>query len=166
MRGNDTKATSGAKLVFGLPFLKVCDEMQFPHSKNGSLPPETAKAQAKTTPNINVRSLTGFGLSGSYRTPNEILNQLVMQEILAGRPVVVGTQFPSPPDNPDLGAKTQPRKRMAHMVVITGFKTETGSYKNTTYEFLNSWGTEWGTQGYGTMPATWYAPEMFSFRTQ
>lgn len=165
--------TNAACALIGARFAGICDEAMFPRDQIGKAPSAEAQAAAKLTRRCAVRGLAGFGPITVSRTeppqqpyspPKELLNQMIMEEIRAGRPVVIGLQFPRGVSKITMEtAKGGTRKnRFPHAVLITGFTTKTGNLQDTTYEILNSWGKEWGDQGYGTLTSQWEIETAFS----
>jgi hypothetical protein len=127
--------------------------------------------------NLTIRSCRGFPMSVNHTdfpvwlrkkiksenklTPSDwkIINQDMMRhEIANGRPVVLATIFPhaksfNNPSNARLDGDIVMRKGFkgehynAHFVVVSGYKPDPEHPNETLFEFINSWGTNWGNKG-------------------
>jgi C1A family cysteine protease len=76
----------------------------------------------------------------------------VIQALNAGVPVPVGMRWAMGGQNWWRSGylNEQPAyEDKGHAVTIVGYKSETGRIEDTVFTFKNSWGTEWGANGYG-----------------
>jgi len=76
----------------------------------------------------------------------------VIQSLNAGVPVPVGMRWAMGGQNWWRSGylNEQPAfEDKGHAVTIVGYKSETGRIEDTVFTFKNSWGTEWGVNGYG-----------------
>lgn len=127
--------------------------------------------------NFTIRSCRGFPLSVNHtdfpvwlrkkiRSENKLhpsewrlINQdLLRYEIAQGRPVVLATLFPNAksfnnPENPTLNGDIVMRKGFkgqnwnAHCIVVSGYKPDPENPNEVLFEFINSWGPNWGNKG-------------------
>lgn len=137
--------------------LGVCSEKDFPLSKIGSTPSAEIQALAKSRRGLKMHGIfesEPCPVPGPFRhgwpyDGDEIANQIVMHEIKNGRPVIVSCGLPK---------KLGPKEVIdydnwsggygPHAALIVGFRTKDGSYDQTYYEIVNSWGPGWGDKGY------------------
>jgi len=88
--------------------------------------------------------------------------------LLAGSPVVMGINSSAehflpgarrkPADLSPLGGKELGKVESAHAVLVVGFDDTKKRFR-----FRNSWGPEWGTNGYATIPYDWIDSPMATF---
>lgn len=75
----------------------------------------------------------------------------VMHALNEGVPVVLGVQWPvaeSLASAPIL-SKQKPRRDYAHAITLVGYRSDDGDRNSLRFVFKNSWGNNWGINGYG-----------------
>ena len=166
-QSSEAGAADSAHLALDVAVRGVCSEADYPFSKlmPAVLPPAEIRAKALARPLPIVRGLSNFARvphlnsfqvgDWGWEAAHMIATQLVMHEIKNGRPVVVGCGLPKSlgPDG-KITYRNYSAEGAAHVAVIVGYKTEDGSFENTRFEIVNSWGPGWGDKGYATIDAT------------
>jgi hypothetical protein len=127
--------------------------------------------------NLTVRSCRGFPMSVNHtdfpvwlrkkiKRENKLLSsewkiinqELIKHEIANGRPVVLSTSLPDAksfknPSNQTLDGDIVIRRGFIgknyypHGVVLSGYKPDPKNPNETLFEFINSWGPNWGNKG-------------------
>lgn len=150
-REHQTSHDSGASIRDGIKVINqlgVCHEQLWPYQieKFAVKPPSNCYDDAKTH------------LSLTYRRVKQTKNQLkaALQE---GYPIVCGISLFKSFESPEVTSTgqvslPQPDESLVggHCILIVGYNDETNQWI-----FRNSWGTNWGDQGYGYLPYKYLA---------
>jgi hypothetical protein len=105
-------------------------------------PPAEIVDQAKNSRRVAVHHVPGRD------GPTLIAN--IIQALNAGVPVPVGMRWAIGQTWRTGFLNEQPAfEDRGHAVTLVGYKSETGRIEDTVFTFKNSWGTEWGVDGYG-----------------
>lgn len=144
---NEYGCMGGSNLREALDLMKVSGVARmtdFPYNENdcSKVPGQEIKVLAKP-----------FSISGWKRV--EFVNEGLMKTLLVkGKPIVIGMQTDSwfrSLDNGEVYRVASYRDVGGHAVVVIGYDDRRGAYK-----ILNSWGPDWGDDGYG-----WIAYDLF-----
>ncbi len=127
---------------YGIP---LYDEMPNTIGRTSNLtadpPPEVVTAARQRT-QVGVHLVPG-------RDNATLLNNIV-HALNAGLPVAIGTGWPRFFNMRAALLNTQdPIPGYGHAVTLVGYTSETGRIEDATFIFRNSWGANWGANGYG-----------------
>jgi hypothetical protein len=107
-------------------------------------PDEHVIQEARATRRVSIHFIPG--------RDNETTIANIVHALNAGVPVAVGIFWPDfvSPKSGHLDRQTSAHG-YGHAVTLVGYKSENGTVKDTVFTFKNSYGTEWGIDGYGTV---------------
>ncbi|MFT3781397.1 MAG: C1 family peptidase [Nibricoccus sp.] len=123
---------------------------RMPNRMAGTIPEPSAELQneARTAHRVTVHAIPGHDGGSVLANAIHALN--------AGYPVPIGIRWVKGRHTWRTGFldKQTPDEDSGHAVTLVGYKCETGKIEDTVFTFKNSWGANWGVDGYGY--ATYY----------
>ncbi|MFT3870760.1 MAG: C1 family peptidase [Nibricoccus sp.] len=128
----------------------ILTQDRMPYRKGGPIenPSDELIKEAQTSKRVVIQSIP------SLDRVSMIAN--IVHALNSGYPVPIGIRWVKGRHTWRSGHldKQTPDEDSAHAVTIVGYKCETGKIEDTVFVFKNSWGLDWGVNGYGT--ATYY----------
>ncbi len=148
---SDNNFDSGFRLpevVMGLRAFGIPLQSQMPNTFGKNMA-NISKPSNRIIDSARSRQKTLIHAVPGHDSRIRILNMIHL--LNEGWPVVVGLHWPNHNTikrSPIL-SKQKPRKDYLHAVTLVGYKCESGDIKDIRFIFKNSWGKQWGINGYG-----------------
>jgi hypothetical protein len=116
-------------------------------------PDESIIQEARSTRRVAIHTIPG-------RDSEAIITNII-HALNAGVPVAIGLFWPDfvSPQSGYLDRQV-PIKDYGHAVTLVGYKSERGAIEDAVFTFKNSYGTEWGVDGYGTVTHRYLAENL------
>jgi len=136
------------EVVQALRAYGVASQEQMPNTIGTSLtsiasPPHEVVEEARKRRSIEVQPVTGRGNDKQLENILHVLN--------TRRPVVIGCAWPPARvlHRSPILAEQSPREGYGHAVTLVGYRKKGPDLEDTLFIFKNSWGQNWGVNGYG-----------------
>jgi hypothetical protein len=116
-------------------------------------PEESIIQEARATRRVAIHAIPG-------RDPEAVIANII-HALNAGVPVAIGLFWPDfvSPQSGFLDRQV-PTKDYGHAVTLVGYKSDRGTLEDAVFTFKNSYGTEWGIDGYGTVTYRYLAENL------
>lgn len=119
-------------------------KLRYKEPKSGEdLPDPTASTLADAKRNNNIRA---YSIEGD--TKSQQIDQII-ETLNAGHAVVLGLRWPGYHSLVGTDTLSNQPAKMQHAVTLVGFENPSGAKTDMRFIFRNSWGTDWGDEGYG-----------------